>query len=223
METKTTFQEPVVKLMEIGRPGPGPWLDYREYGITSENIPELIRLAGDIDLSLDEDKDEKTWGPVHAWRALGQLRAEEAMDVLVDLIEKMSEDDWIVDDLPSVFARIGPSALSALAGYLANPERNYHTRATASKSIARIGAEYPEMREQCVQIISAQLEKYRENNPTLNAFLIVDLITLCAKETLPLIRMAYDDGGIDEGIIRWADVRREKQKWYKKYQIRHKK
>lgn len=41
----------------------------------------------------------EVWAPVHAWRALGQLRATEAIEPLITLFHDV-EDEWNNFDLP---------------------------------------------------------------------------------------------------------------------------
>ena len=58
-----------------------PEHDYvREVGVTAEDVPALIEMAGewmeDVEGDYDELSDEEeaeVWLPLHAWRALGQL------------------------------------------------------------------------------------------------------------------------------------------------------
>ena len=49
-----SYTEPVAKLLNCGavapESSPRQWFDYRDLGLTEENIPELIRMATDLDL-----------------------------------------------------------------------------------------------------------------------------------------------------------------------------
>jgi hypothetical protein len=55
------------------------WSGYLNLGITLEHVPDLIQMIGDQSLHLDETDDQFYWAaPVHAWRTLGQLKAEAA-------------------------------------------------------------------------------------------------------------------------------------------------
>lgn len=200
MEKK--FSEPVAKLLEIGEPEWSKnWLDYREYGVTSDDIPELIKMATDKQLHWAESESDEVWGPVHAWRALGGLRAEAAVNPLLNLFQDMEGDDYFSIDMPEVFARIGPAALPALAVYLSYPYRYYMARGFAGECIEAIGLRYPETREQCIQYLQAALEDFEENDPTLNGFLVSCLVGLDAESAMPLIQAAYESDTVDETVI----------------------
>jgi hypothetical protein len=55
-----------------------------EYSLTSKHIPALISLATQwVDAP---PENVAVYGPVHAWRALGQMRAVEAVQPLLDLL-----------------------------------------------------------------------------------------------------------------------------------------
>ena len=65
-----------------------------EYSLTAEHIPALIGLATKW---VDEHPDnDAVYAPVHAWRALGQLRAVEAVQPLLDVQDVLDkiDDDW---------------------------------------------------------------------------------------------------------------------------------
>ena len=56
----------------------GAWPDYLALGLGPQHVPDLIRMALDEELHLADPDSLDVWSPVHAWRALGQLRAESA-------------------------------------------------------------------------------------------------------------------------------------------------
>src|SRR5512133_1658256 len=111
-----TFSEPVSKLVQLGLPH-DPWQDYLVMGIMSEHIPELLHLVEDNDLrwlvppdDLPEEEDLPDWyAQVHSWRALGQLKAQEAIPALIGILQQIDneDDDWLSSDAPSVFGLIG--------------------------------------------------------------------------------------------------------------------
>ncbi|MHB9028716.1 MAG: HEAT repeat domain-containing protein [Candidatus Latescibacterota bacterium] len=210
METKTEYKEPVAKLLEIGEiKFHSSWLDYSKYGISADDIPELIKMATDEELNWADSESKEVWGPVHAWRALGQLRAEEAINPLVNLFHDLEESDWVYEDLPDVFAEIGPVALPALAVYLAYPYRDYMTRVAAADRFSLIGLKHPEAKDRAIQILMDQLEKHKENDPTLNSFLINYLLDLKAEKAIELMKAAFESGYVDETVVGLESVYEE--------------
>ncbi|MEW5869531.1 MAG: hypothetical protein AB1894_09675 [Chloroflexota bacterium] len=98
-------------------------LKYSLFGIQSKHIPDLIRMALDEELVQDADKPQAYAG-IHAWRALGELQAAEAVEPLIGLLKYADEpyhSDWILEDLPRTLGKIGPTAIPVLWSYGNNP------------------------------------------------------------------------------------------------------
>ena len=211
----TTYTPPVNKLLTIGEPesvNPDKWPDYRELGLGPEHIPELIRMAIDPEFrgpeaaEESEEEDPDFWAPLHAIRALGQLHAETAIEPLVNLLGELNDDEWMFEELPLVFGMLGPAAIPALAAYLADTSHEMYSRSYASNGITEIADRYPESREECIAIISKQLENFEENDEELNAFLVTNLLQIKAVETLPLIERAFKADKVDDFIVDLDDV-----------------
>jgi hypothetical protein len=215
METNqlNKYQPPIDQLLTYGEAHlskPEDWPDYRQLGIGPEHIPELIRMATDEELNLGDSESLEVWAPMHAWRALGQLRADAAVEPLLRLREVLEDDDWIGEDLPSVFGLMGAVALPALEACLVDDLRDEWVRITAASSMEKIGNRWPEARAECVALLMQQLELFRENEPTLNAFLISYLTDLHATEAAPLMQRAFAANSVDL-IVQgdWDDVQVE--------------
>jgi hypothetical protein len=111
-----------------------------EFSLTADDIPALIALAqrwgkqnGDDDPDSD---DNAVYGPVHAWRALGQLRAFAAVEPLLGLLDRLDQlgDDWYLEEFPDVFGQIGPQAIPPLP--TSSTPRSPATGATCATSSA---------------------------------------------------------------------------------------
>jgi PBS lyase HEAT-like repeat-containing protein len=141
-ERNIRYQPPVGRLLTYGesdRIRLDDWPDYRELGIGPEHVPDLIQMATDEALNEADAESTEVWAPLHAWRALGQLRAVEAVEPLLELFDRLEDDDWVHEELPVVFGLIGPAALPALAAYLADLLHTDSSRISASRSIEEIG------------------------------------------------------------------------------------
>ena len=113
--TQYDYKPPVDVLLSIGDVrGLSTWLNYSQYDLTAKDIPELIRMATDDSLNFNDPNTTYVWAPLHAWRALGQLRAIQAIEPLITLFHKLEDDDWANQDLPVVFGMIGKQALPFL-------------------------------------------------------------------------------------------------------------
>ena len=200
------YTEPVKQLLTYGdaRKIKGrKWPQYQDCGLTHEHIPELLRMLTDERLHYADSDCMEVWAPLHAWRALGQLHAVEAIPSLLDLLHHIDDydDDWIGDEFPEVFAMIGEPAIPALTTYLAIAEHGLFARVCAANSLSKIGKARPDTHRQCVESLEQQLTRYRSADPTLNGFLVSFLIKLGAIEALDIIRQAYQQECVDLSIL----------------------
>jgi hypothetical protein len=110
-------------------------------------------MVTDTDLYGAEQDEIEGWSPVHAWRALGQLKAEEAVEPLLQAYERFGEQDsgwweWFSDELPDVFLMIGESAISGIRRYLSHRERSKEaafSQFTAIEGLERIAKANPDL------------------------------------------------------------------------------
>jgi hypothetical protein len=229
--TDTAYSFPVNQLLTYGNCREiefNKWPNYpEELGITSEHIPELICMA--LDETWDEEDADETvecWANIHAFRTLGQLKAEAAIEPLLSLFEK-EDNDWVTEDLPIVYAMIGATAIPALSEYLANPQNKMFARISASTSLEKIAVTHPENRAECVAIITKELENFAENHPELNAFLVATLVDLKAVESAPVIERAFaaedvelfingdwDDVQVELGLKSADELPRRERAWF---------
>lgn len=209
-ETTYDYAPPVSKLLEFGEHRGAPeWPDYVALGLGPDQIPELIRMALDEALYWADSESSEVWGPIHAWRTLGQLRAEAAVEPLLSLLPRIDEydDDWVNEELPKVFGYIGPTAVEPLADFLADSEKRLWARVNAASSLAEVGQRHPEAREQCVAALTRPLEQFRTLDPTLNGFIIIYLTDLKAVESAALMEKAFAADRVDLSIQGdWEDV-----------------
>jgi len=215
------YSPPVAQLLTYREPGiekAEDWPDYvQQVGLGSEHIPELIRMATDQSLlegGEEGEEDERSWGgPIHAWRALGQLHAEAAIEPLLSLFRTQKDSDWVMEELPDVFGMIGPMALPSLKTFLADDSHDEWARVSVSSCLEKIGIYSPEARSTCIEILSKQMEAFLaketflEDDYEVNSFLVLALTKLQAREAAPLIERAFQADRVDESILGdWREV-----------------
>lgn len=206
-----SYPPPVDKLLAWGEAGADrEWPDYpQELGLGPEHVPDLIRMALDEDLHRADSKNPAVWAPVHAWRALGQLRAEAAIEPLLPMLDE-PENDWAMDELPAVYGLIGPPAIEPLKTYLAKSASESEGSLSAAEGLANIAERYPEARGACVKALTGQLKRSADNDPVLNVFLVNRLVDLKAVEAAKVIERAYAAGRMDDFMAEeWEDVQIE--------------
>jgi hypothetical protein len=209
------YSPPVNQLLTLGDCGETTqkWPDYPALGLGPEHVPDLIRLATDRELLCADLECLEVWAPIHAWRALGQLRTEAAIEPLMRLFHELDDDDlsgsydWVMEEMPEVYGLIGPAAIPALTAYLANESHDLYPRTTALNCLEKIGKEHPEARAECVAALTRQLEQFDKDDPELNAFLVSSLISLKAVEAASVIEGAFAAGCVDQFIAGdWEDA-----------------
>jgi hypothetical protein len=217
------YSDPVSRLLTIGDPRETPgarawlggpnWLDYQQqFSLKPEHIAELIRMATDEELNQAMEDTTEVWAPLHAWRALGQMRAVEAVRPLLGLFHRVDDedDDWISEDLPEVMGMIGPAAIAPIAEFLAGSKNSLWARVAAAISLEKIGTAYPPSRLECIHALTAALEGFSRNDELLNGELVGSLAELDAVEAAALVEKAYKADRVDESILGdWEDFQVE--------------
>ena len=212
MSYKSTYHAPVEQLLKLGEESIRKlvWLDYLQMGISDQDIPELIRMATDEDLLWSPQESRRVWAPVHAWRALGELRAETAIEPLLSLFDEMSDDDWVGENMPFVFGLIGPVTLPTLQTYMADSSHEEFSLVHASEAVWHIAQLYPESAGRCTSILFKQLMRFEQQPPIFNAFLIMRLVDLKFTAAESLIHLAFKHQMVDEILMGdYADVERQ--------------
>lgn len=203
------YPPPLDRLLSLGMPrADGRWTGYvSRLGLSRAHVPGLVRMATDPALAQADSGSDEVWGPVHAWRALGQLRATEAIDPLLALL-RTAADDWTATDLPAVFERIGPAALPGLAALFTDDGAGDEARTTAASALARLAAAYPVTRDPVVHLLCAALDASPPDSEVLNGHLVTLLLELRAAEAAPALERAYAAERVDLAPAGdWDDVR----------------
>ena len=194
--TSFEYPQPVAKLLTIGSLD-GEWPNYvAQYNLTAEHIPALIRMAVDPScMTADEDEidDFGYYAHIHAWRALGQLRAVEAVAPLIPLFHYVDEygDDWAAEDLPEAFALIGAPAIPALGAFLLDPQPKEWAKCAACEALELIVQADPAAVPECTEVSTAALANYKQNDPIVNASIIAVLSVLRQPSTYALVEEAF--------------------------------
>jgi hypothetical protein len=198
------YVDPVSRLLAAGDANifsPVDWPDYpAQYGFSGEHIPDLIRMACDRNLHESTSDGPEVWGPVHAWRALAQLRAVEALGPLVELMKAPPDDDAVPREFAKVFGVMGPGAIPALAAVLDDRTVDWLAASLAGGGLEDIAKRHPEYREQCVGILVRALSNAAETDPSVVGDIIGSLLNLRAVEAIDAIREAFRIDAVDISI-----------------------
>lgn len=180
---------------------------YLEFDIGKAHIPDLIRMATDLNLLYYFEDRPQSWAPAHAWRRLGQLQAKEAIEPLTTLFNHFIPK--VAYELPDVYGLIGAPAIPVLADRVADISNGALARMLAARSLEAIANQSsPEIFDLCEAILLEQLEKHAENPPIFNSLLINILMSMDTGAADEAVIEAYEAGHVEEEISgTWKDVR----------------
>ncbi|MGG6270518.1 hypothetical protein ACQ4M5_39360 [Leptolyngbya sp. AN10] len=172
-------------------------------------------MATDHDLYELDSEAPEGWAPVHAWRALGQLRADAAVNPLLQHAIKYYDHEgwweWMAMEFPRVFAQIGDAILPTLAAWVSDQTQAEWMRALPIEALERLAKRSRDstgsIRQQCVEILSENLTQFADNDPIVNASLIGTLAKLGVMEAVPLMEQAFAAGSVDEKLFGdWDEI-----------------
>ena len=152
MTNGTNYQPPIDRLLTFGDcyEGRNQWFDYiTELGLNSQNIPDLIKIAVDNRLNGAESESREFWAPIHAWRTLAQMQAQEAIAPLMELFHKWEDNDWVAEEMPRVYATFAQGkavVVPALQDYLAHESHGVFPRITSVNCLQEIGKQCENLR-----------------------------------------------------------------------------
>jgi hypothetical protein len=195
------YAAPVQSLLSIGETrsyDPADWPDYcGRFALGREHAGNLIRMVGDVALHQADSTSSVVWAPMHAWRALGQMQAEEAVVPLLAFLETAEDDDTAAGELPAVFGMIGQPAILPLSEFLADRSNPELAVSTALMGVKEVAARHPECRAECIGILARMLEVQPEMDPLVGGFAVSALIDLHAVEAINVIRDAFRRNAVD--------------------------
>jgi hypothetical protein len=211
MSSKPSYPGPVQQLFQLGDPEEiQDWSTYSHLGIGPEHMADLARLAMDIPAADNED-DEAYDGPIHAWRTLAMLPSSASVAPLMTVLDQLSNDgNWWVfgDELIKILSRMGTRPLPELAAILADTSKTSNTQEHAIQAITAIYRRDRNTHADCVAVLTQQLAAFAQNDPYLNAGLVMALaVDLRAVGSAAMITQAYKANRVDESLSgSWEQV-----------------
>ncbi|MER3589728.1 MAG: hypothetical protein C4322_19195 [Mastigocladus sp. ERB_26_1] len=209
MKNHTIYQAPIDKLLTLGdcHKITNEYNYIAELGLDTEHIPGLISMAIDQNLNGEDSASLEALGAIHACRALGQLRAEAAIEPLMQLFHKLEDSDWVNEEMPKVYGMFGEVAIPRLQAYLADESHGIFPRITAIHSLEEICKQHPDTRQKCIAVLTQQLKLFAQNPHELNGFIVASLIELQAVESAAVIKSAFVAQSVPDEITgTWDDV-----------------
>jgi len=214
-----SYPRPVSELLALGRPAhpicwdAKKWADYvQRFDFTERHVPDLIRMATDRDLNFRHQEDPAVYAPQHAWRALGQLRAESAIEPLLAILNVFDQiwDDAGLEEIPSVLGMIGASAIHPANAFALDARNRTGPRWTACRVLTAVAEWFPACRERCLACLRDLLQRARWNPPNFNGMVTSCLVDLNDTDSAGLIKWVYHCAPVDSFICGpWPTVAEE--------------
>lgn len=185
------------------------------FSLTSADIPHLMDTALwwiKRDEWPDDPEDVTVFAPVHAWRALAQLKAIEAVPMLLEMTTVMDRDhdDWYLNEFPQAFGLIGPAAVVPMQDYLQDPNPGVFAHICIAHGLERIATLHPQSRDTVVSILAECLSHYQDNDDSYNACFISYLVDLHATEHAEIIERAFAANKVDLMVRgNWNQLKKE--------------
>ncbi|NUN64599.1 DUF1186 domain-containing protein [Pseudanabaena biceps] len=212
MSESHPYQDPVAQILKVDTPTnwQDVWIDYpTQYGLTKADVPELIRLAKDEELT--DSESPSIYSGIHALRAAAQLDPETTFNEYLALLAKFPDDDYLHEEIRGMCIQVGEIAIAPLKQNLNNNQIDVWLRVSAANGLEEVSKAYPELRETCIQILREELQNYRDRKKDiLDSTLITNLTELKAIEVVDLIAEVFSNRELDEFITgSWASVQVE--------------
>lgn len=187
--------------------------------ISANDVPGLIDVArrwsdpnwpGDA-VRKDIAFEHASLLPVTAWRALGDLKAEVAVEALIDILTALDDeqDDWAAEELPHVFGRIGEVSFEPLVQIATDTATPEFIRSIAVHGLGQLASYHAHTRDRVVACLANIMANATSDNVRLNTSLLNILVDLEAVEAAEPIERAFAGNLLDVGMLGdWESVRR---------------
>lgn len=165
------------------------WMNYIELGLGQHHIPDLIDVATDTYLLEKEEDPKRNSAPIHAWRALGQLKAIEAIPSMLACFEIYERfGDIGFEELPIVMGMIGEETIDPLYNYLIDCQKSEFSRVMAKAGLEKIAlqnASNNEILNTVIQRLTLYLKNATEDTLSLNGLTVIALLDIHKIHPLP--------------------------------------
>ncbi len=186
--------------------------------VSVADVPGLIEIArkwDDLDWPReadppDIDQEDAELLPVTAWRTLADLKADAAVEPLIDMLRESDDefDDWVSDELPHVFGKIGESAVQGLTRLASDAREQDFVRSIAARGLRAVADYHTSTRDRIVACLTELMAATTEGHLEFNTMLLVDLVELRAIEAAESIERAFAGDLVDVGMLGdWEVVR----------------
>ncbi|MEK7384274.1 MAG: SEC-C metal-binding domain-containing protein, partial [Elusimicrobiota bacterium] len=179
----------------------------REVTLRGERIvPALAEVARH---ECNWHKSDAGWcAPIHATYLLGAIGGESAIESLMDVLRLAEEfeEEWVTEELPSIFGSLGLRALEPLRAVALDPDEDWMLRHTAMAGMAAVTIRRPEEEAEVFQLIGRVASDEAEDDDV-RAWAGQILLHFSRREHKGLL-LKLVDSGMAEGLYGKWDIRK---------------
>lgn len=188
-------------------------------------VEPLIAIIGDPKMYWDDARSKPRWLPEYAMGLLGDLCAEAAVPMLIELLGWQHMDNRL-EQVVDTLARIGPAAVEPTKAAVLDRSLGWYPRALAAQALVAQVYMESEGSETLLEFLRALLLQGPVECPDdriVYALLAQDLADLQGMDAVETIRTAFQRGAIDRAYIDWPDAeamcRNADQRFLQRYAI----
>jgi len=163
------------------------------------DVDDLLAITLSDEFNTAPGDSDQIWAPLHAWRALGQLKVTKAIEPLINSFDQFNDDDYATDELPEVFSLVGEPAVDPLVAYLYRPVVEEWSVILAVACLGEIVEHHPSVKPLLLDHLKNYMRSPRLDLPSVNAFILSVIMNLQAVELIDEIRHMFALGCVDVG------------------------
>jgi hypothetical protein len=176
-------------------------LDYKKFGFTKEDIPELLKLALDYSYyQMEDEKEAENFysATIYAMEILGKLKAVEAINPFIKKVSSDRGNEYFTEAIPSFFANIGAEAVEPLIEYITDREDVHLILFEVFEHIVK---KNPKTEDRVASFLAEYITDERHTNPLYLAFAITSLVEINGIKYIDAIRESFNIKEIDFTIV----------------------
>jgi hypothetical protein len=173
-----------------------------------EAVEPLIAIISDPAMYWDAARNRPRWLPDRAMGLLGDLRAEAAVPILIELLGWQNMDERL-EQVTDTLARIGPAAVEPTKAAILDRSLGWYPRALAAKALVAQVYIAPAGSEALLEFLQTLLRQGPiecSDDRIVYAFLAQDLADLQGMEAVETVRAAFQRSAVDMAYVDWPDA-----------------
>ncbi|MEQ8790891.1 MAG: SEC-C metal-binding domain-containing protein [Pirellulaceae bacterium] len=187
--------------------------------VSLDDVPALIDIAGrwgdwewsEMELGSEVAPNTADLLPATAWRTLADLKPEAAVAPLIKILRGLEDgfDDWVSEELPLLFGKIGEAAVPALIHLAKDAGERESIRSLAARGLRSVAKHHPHARDRVVAGLTEMMAQAKQDDVHFNTALLVELVEMPAVEAAEAIERAFAGDLLDVGMMGdWEVVRK---------------